>query len=168
MNKNKGTNFQPNHSIEYGLRVTARHLQTHKVVSVGCLFCSSNNGTKEDNSTRDRKRLKTNLHKHWVAPGFIPSNYKSHHELNHGQEWADYQILSSPDKAKYFDEKISRKSTPIVQYFELNKDGLIFYLQKNIVDILFFEVLLNDITDDPITNEKAVGSGFQKGIYTTR
>ena len=70
---------------------------------------------------------------------------------SHLTEWGEYKDLSDMEKSQYFKPKRS-----VNTYFELLKECANFYIRKDIVDVLFFEILLHNISEDAVSRENSV------------
>jgi hypothetical protein len=71
-----------------------------RVTSVRCNFCAFFDRAKikagDEHAGEKRQRSSRNNTKYWMS--FAPQNYRSHHESQHTNLWAEYSALSNEEK----------------------------------------------------------------------
>ena len=152
----EGTNYQRSHKLDYAVEPSSFNFHNKsKVEGAKCMFCCKNNGVKEDDG-KTRKRAKTSRIK--IFKSFTPYLYTNHHENMHKVEWNKYQMLSEIEKQEYFEEDRNESITTnsVVNYFDSDTGCMNIYVHKSIIDVLFYDVLLTDILENPISKEKAL------------
>ncbi|CAM6064274.1 unnamed protein product, partial [Sphagnum tenellum] len=176
MSKKPATPFQPAHCLQFGLKIAKE--ANKRVMSVRCNFCAFFGRAKvkagDEHAVEKRQRSSCNDTKYWTS--FAPQNYRSHHESQHADLWAEYSALSNEKKHTHFDGKANHVNT-LHQYLDLESDSLTFHVSAPIVDIiiadLFFQLdeVLIDFDDDDDANDggaavaivkKAVAKAKQK------
>jgi hypothetical protein len=125
-------------------------------MSVRCNFCAFFGRAKvkasDEHVGEKRQHSSRNDTKYWTS--FAPQNYRSHHESQQTDLWAEYNSLSNEEKRTHFDGKTNRANT-LHRYVHLEYDSLTFHVSVPIVDViisdLFFrpdEVLVDFDNDD--------------------
>jgi len=101
---------------------------------------------------------------------FAPQNYRRHHESQHANLWAEYNVLSNEEKGMHFDGKANHANT-LHWYLDLESDSLTFHVSAPIVDIiiadLFFqpnEVLVDFDDDDDEDDGGAAAAIANKAV----
>jgi hypothetical protein len=156
----KTTPFQKSHPLKYAVEVTSISLDTKKeVVGAACKFCIFTGGIKEciEIVGDKRRREKTEKIKFFTSP-FLPEKYVSHHKHSHPTAWMEYETMNSIEKVTFFEKKTA-PSSQLTNYFGFKEDIKVFYIRKEIIDILIKDNLLQDL--DPNLSEKAL-SIFKK------
>ena len=91
------TCFQPSHSIDYGLRISAQDPRSTAVVSVVCQFCIVFGRDKKVGG----KRARTKNVKYFST--FWTDGYKLHLSTAHVEKWEEYQSIKNiEDKELFF------------------------------------------------------------------
>ncbi len=154
MSKKPPTAFQPAHCLQFGLKIAEE--ANKRVTSMRCNFCAFFGHAKVKASDKHvgkkHQRSSCNDTKYWTS--FALQNYRSHHESQHADLWAEYSALSNEEKRTHFDGKANRANM-LHRYVDLESDSLTFHVSAPIVDViiadLFFwpnEVLVNFDDDD--------------------
>ncbi|CAM6002651.1 unnamed protein product [Sphagnum balticum] len=153
MSKNPATPFQPAHCLQFGLKIVEE--ANKRITSVCRNFCAffgrATVKASDEHAGEKRQRSSRNDTKYWMS--FAPQNYRSHHELQHADLWAEYSALSNEEKCMHFDGKANRTNT-LHRYLDLESDSLTFHMSAPIVDViiakLFFrpDEVLVDFDDD--------------------
>ena len=94
--KQKKANFNMEHELLYGLKVSERKSETSEVCSVQCQFCIYFGKESKPGAKRERTantKFFTNCK---------TDNYTSHLDSQHSERWKEYKTLSSAEKADYF------------------------------------------------------------------
>ncbi len=170
MSKKPATPFQPAHCLQFGLKI-AEEANKH-VTSVRCNFCAFFGRAKikasDEHASEKRQCSSCNDTKYWTS--FAPQNYRSHHESQHTDLWAEYSTLSNEEKRTHFDGKTNRANT-LHRYVDLESDSLTFHVSAPIVDViisdLFFrpnEVLIDFDDDDDKDDGGAAAAIAKKAV----
>ncbi|CAK9219905.1 unnamed protein product [Sphagnum troendelagicum] len=167
MLKKPTTPFQLAHCLQFGLKIAKE--ANKRVTSVRCNFCAFFGRVKvkagDEHAGKKRQRSSRNDTKYWTA--FATQNYRSHHESQHADLWAEYSALSNEEKRTHFDGKANHANT-LHRYVDLEFDSLTFHVLAPIVDTiiadLFFrpnKVLVN-FDDDNEDNGGAAAAITKK------
>jgi hypothetical protein len=153
MSKNPATPFQPAHCLQFGLKIVEE--ANKRITSVCRNFCAffgrATVKASDEHAGEKRQRSSRNDTKYWTS--FAPQNYRSHHELQHADLWAEYSALSNEEKCMHFDGKANRTNT-LHRYLDLESDSLTFHVSAPIVDVIIAELffrpdeVLVDFDDD--------------------
>jgi hypothetical protein len=153
MSKKPATSFQLAHCLQFRLKIAEE--ANKRVTSVRCNFCAFFGRAKvkagDEHVGEKRQCSLRNDTQYWTS--FAPQNYRTHHELQHADLWAEYNALSNKEKHTHFDNKANRTNT-LHRYVDLEYDSLTFHVSAPIVDViiadLFFRAdeMLVDFDDD--------------------
>jgi hypothetical protein len=124
--------FKDSYTIDYALRVTERHIHTHQVVSVRCLFCIYLN--REDKPGATRVRQPTVNAKDWNGE-FRVEKFRNHHKGQHPAAWRRYQAASNTEKSTFFDACTPYANTLFAK-FEPAQTPFTFHVDAPIVDTI--------------------------------
>ena len=139
--------------VEFGLQVLQWDLITKEVYSVRCQFC--NYIGKEDTIGEKRKRGQIKTIKDWKSP-FRPSNYRLHHEGQHGSTWAAYQKLDYEAKKTFFDNKLKHKDTIEGHFRSSKKTNIIHCIDASIVEKIIGNIFFHLDNQDGISHANAM------------
>ena len=73
--------------------------------------------------------------------------YKQHLTVQHAEEWASYQALSTEEKEKYFDNQQVIANT-LQAHMDIGKDVYVFLINRQIVDVVVGDLLFDPDDDD--------------------
>ncbi|CAK9215228.1 unnamed protein product [Sphagnum troendelagicum] len=139
MSKKPATPFQPTHCLQFGLKIAEQ--ANKRVTSVRCNFCAFFGRAKvkasDKHASEKHQRSSRNDTKYWTS--FVPQNYRSHHESQHANPWAEYSVLSNEEKRMHFDGKANRANT-LHRYLVLESDLLTFHVSAPIVDVIIVDL----------------------------
>ena len=138
--------FQAKYALEYGVILISK--KENDVISefVRCQFCfmyGKEHG-KSAEKTYKRKPAKT---VHYFFPPYRPQNFRKHNENCHESRWSEYEGLSESEKKSYFFAEVPYANT-IQAHFILNSKSVILSIDKNVVEILIGDMLLDYGEDD--------------------
>lgn len=142
--------FKHDHAVQYGLKVTARHVGTGRVSSVTCRFCIVFG--REDNVGAKRKRT-TNA-KYFTT--FRADGYKRHLEGQHQEKWAQYQQLSTSEEKEAFFSDVATPYANTLAAHGCSTRPLEFNINGPIVDVIIGELLFHPDDVEGVTRQRAL------------
>ena len=156
MNKPPGaralnTNFQHEHTVTFGLKVTQKNITTGAVISVRCEFCVYF-GHEVTELDRPRLRAKKETQKSWTN-NFRTELYRNHMRGEHKAIWEKYQTCSYEDKVNFFNEKVAMKNT-LLNHFDGSKP-IQYAFNTDIIEVLICDMFFHPDDHGGVTQTAA-------------
>ena len=149
--------------LDYGLEIASRSANNKEVDSVRCKFCIAF-GKEGRTLSSTRKRKVTENIKYFTRP-FRVDNYKSHLKT-HSVKWAEYQVLSTEEKAAFFDAVPANFVNTLSAHYDIERSENIFCFDANIVEKLIGDMLFDLDDEEECTSKERALSIFKKSQDT--